>query len=321
MRMLTYAARAGALDVLPDRVRVPAGRSESEAIDAYLAAALGRPLTVGLYVSRARAVRKPLLQVIDPHRGTFAYAKIGISTFTRGLVRAEADAVRLFGSREWHALRVPDVLHSGTWRSHEVLVQSALGRGSTPQLRQPSLQRAMQEVCGVRGTSTITLRASSYWRRLRDRIETLAGSAHRDLLRRLYRALDESIGESRVLFGSSHGDWAPWNLTSLGGRILAWDWEKFESDVPAGLDAVHFSVQGAVVLQRQAPAEAFAAALDSAAVVLREQVPDPALRRQTVLLYALHIVTRYLEDGELSAGAGRMSRLDTWLPGLVAGAE
>lgn len=321
MSALTVAARAGAFDLLPDRVRVAANRSQAEAIDAHLGAVLGRPVTVSLYVSRARAVRKPLLQVIDPRSGTFGYAKIGISTFTRRLVRAEADAVRLFGGQQWQVLRVADVLYSGTWRGHEVLVQSALGRGSTPQLEQPELHRAMREVCGVRGMSTAELRGSSYWSALRDRIAARPDSPHRALLRRLYDALDAAIGGTQVQFGASHGDWAPWNLTALDNRILAWDWEKFEADVPAGLDAVHFRVQGAVVLGRQTPADAFANALDTAGMFLRELVPDPSLRRPTVLLYALHIVTRYLEDGELSAGAGRMSRLNTWLPGIVAAAE
>jgi hypothetical protein len=319
---LAVAARVGLGDALPDRIRIDYEPGEtSNGIDAALSGVLGEQVWVSLYISPARAVRKPLLQVIDAHGRTRAFAKLGIDEFTRTLVHDEATAVRFLAAQDWAVLRVPTVLHAGSWQGNELLVQSAFARGATPDVDSPELHVAMRELAAVCGLASGRLGTSTYWAQLTGRISALKSSEHDPLLHRLVGAIERTGGAVELDFGASHGDWAPWNMTMANGRLLAWDWEKFESGVPVGLDAVHFTVQGEVVLGGVAPAAAFGAALHNAHRLLSPVAVRPPARRLVVFLYALHIVVRYLEDGELSAGAGRMSRLSTWLPALVAAAE
>jgi hypothetical protein len=75
------------------------------------------------------------------------------------------------------------------------------------------------------------------------------------------------------------------------------------------------------VLSGTAPAAAFAAALRNAEQLLAGLSSRSDAGELVVLLYGLHIALRYIEDGELSAGAGRMSRLATWLPDLLGMAQ
>ena len=49
-----------------------------------------------------------------------------------------------------------------------------------------------------------------------------------------------------------------------GDRLCVWDWEKFTLDVPVGWDAVHYSVQGDVVLNGTDPVTAFRRTRDTA---------------------------------------------------------
>ncbi|NUP83056.1 MAG: hypothetical protein HOV96_36545, partial [Nonomuraea sp.] len=52
-----------------------------------------------------------------------------------------------------------------------------------------------------------------------------------------------------------HGDLSPWNISpSADGRLLVWDWERYETGVPYGFDAVHHFFQRA--LRRMRPAQA-----------------------------------------------------------------
>ena len=85
------------------------------------------------------------------------------------------------------------------------------------------------------------------------------------------------------------------------------------------MDAVHFDIQNAVVFGGGSPADAFADALRRAPQIV--DADDDQQARATVLIYALHIGLRYVEDSEVDAGEGKMSRLGTWLPGLVHAAE
>jgi hypothetical protein len=273
-----------------------------------------------MYISPARAVRKPLLQVIGADGRTIAFAKLGIDPFTRGLVRHEAESVRYLATRPSSALRVPSVLHAGTWRGHELLVQSAFDRGAAPRIDNPHLCQAMREVSRACGATTGALISSSYWHRTTRRVAALRPGEHKQTLQRLVRIIGTANPSTELDFGSSHGDWAPWNLTVTGGHVLAWDWEKFESEVPVGFDAVHFDVQGNVVLRGLTPAVAFDDALRRAQELLAPLAVRPTVRPLVLLLYGLHIAVRYLEDGELSAGAGRMSRLSTWLEPFVTSA-
>lgn len=318
---LAAATRMGLAGLLSDRVVIdyPAGATP-DGIDAHLSSVLGHRVWVSMYISPARAVRKPLLQVIGSDGDTVAFAKVGVDPFTRALVRHEGKVVRYLATRPTSVLRVPSVLHSGTWRGHEVLVQSAVERGAAPRSDNPHLCEAMREVSRARGCRTTALTASSYWQQTVRRVTELPDSVHKQSLQRLVQIIETANPRTAMDFGSSHGDWAPWNLTVAGGHVHAWDWEKFESDVPVGFDAVHFEVHGNVVLGGRTPAAAFGDALQRAQNLLAPLGVRATVRSLVVVLYALHIAIRYLEDGELSAGAGRMSRLSTWLDPFVTAA-
>ena len=310
------ALRAGLSRLAPDTVWLPPHRRGSDVatgdVRTHLSAELGTPVDVALYIGPARAVRKPLLQVLDGRGNTVAFAKLGVDDFTRALVLHEAAALEELHRCAPRWVVPPPVLRHGSWHGHELLVLGALHRGAAAPADDPVLVRAADEVARLRAVHSDLLPQSSYWTRLVVRQDALPATRFASMLRASTAELAERA-PGTVTFGSWHGDWAPWNLTVADGRVRAWDWEKFEADVPIGFDTIHYSVHGMSALTERTPLQAFDQTLDRAPRLLHPHDIDARSALVVFWLYVLELGTRYLEDGEGEAGTTAMSRLAGWL--------
>ena len=321
-RGLAAAAQLGLGDVLPHRITVgPTGDGPEADVAAYLRKVLDRDLVVSLRVGPARANRKPVLELLSPSGEMLGFAKVGITGLTRELVRAEAAALDVLGAAGLTRLQVPRLLHHGQWRDHEVLVQTPLS-GSGRTVSRAMLTSAMAEVATMQGVTTQVVGQSSYWGTLRSRLQ---GCADRETAAALLQVMDDlqaTADVTSVAFGSWHGDWTPWNMASSGDQVLAWDWERFESGVPIGYDALHHQLQAAVERDGAGGARsATEAALFTAPMTLGALGVRPGFAVFVAALYLIEIATRYTCDGAAEAGA-RLGDVSTWLlPPLARYAE
>ena len=159
------ALRAGLSRLAPDTVWLPPHRRGSDVatgdVRTHLSAELGTPVDVALYIGPARAVRKPLLQVLDGRGNTVAFAKLGVDDFTRALVLHEAAALEELHRCAPRWVVPPPVLRRGSWHGHELLVLGALHRGAAAPADDPSSsgQRTRSPGCG-RCTVTCCRRAA-----------------------------------------------------------------------------------------------------------------------------------------------------------------
>ncbi|WP_043628725.1 hypothetical protein [Nonomuraea candida] len=104
-----------------------------------------------------------------------------------------------------------------------------------------------------------------------------------------------------------HGDLSPWNMCrSPDGRLLVWDWERYEIGVPLGFDAVHHFFQRA--LRRMGPPLAARACVARAARVLAPLGLTAAAARQTAVRYLIALAGRHAADGHAPLGPP-----ETWL--------
>lgn len=319
IRVLSGLARIGCADLLPGRISIASGhRPDAEGgIDRYLSTALGRDLLVSVYIGPQRAVQKPILQLLSPGGQTFAFVKVGVNALTKSLVRSETESLRFLGGGRWSRLVVPEILHSGQWRANEVLVQRALLPAVPESVAPLILAEAMVELARARDTTHERLCDSPYWSTLRTRLAALEPS---DLVALLISALDRlepAAAAATMEFGSWHGDWTPWNMAKSDERLMVWDWEQFETGVPIGFDAVHYSVQRDVVISSHDPATAFELARIRADALLAPFGIAPESAALVVTLYLIEIATRYLHDGEVEAGT-RMGNLPVWLPQVLS---
>lgn len=273
--------------------------SEGErSLRAHLAAVLGEEVEVSLGLGTARANRKPVLEVFDRRGRRLAFAKIGTTQASATLVSGEAAALRRLSEVDLGAsLLVPRLISLARWESLTVLVMTALpsspprGGGEVPLPRSQvdALARAFPSGVGP-------LDQSAWWSRLVAAAERLSPSEPRlrtllSALRTLDGDLDDPLG-----FGAWHGDWTPWNQSSTSQGLAVWDWERFETGVPDGLDLCHFAVN-ATTRRDGATAQAIDTGLG--AVGLDRGRP------RDVRLTAAYLVTvaeRYLADLEHATG-------------------
>ncbi|MFG1703842.1 hypothetical protein ACFLIM_11675 [Nonomuraea sp. M3C6] len=98
-----------------------------------------------------------------------------------------------------------------------------------------------------------------------------------------------------------HGDLVPWNMCpSPDGRLLVWDWERYEGGVPYGFDAVHHFFQRA--LRRMDPPLAARACVARAVRELAPLGVSGAVARQTALRYLIALADRHAADGHSPLG-------------------
>jgi hypothetical protein len=311
-RGLALAAQLGLADALPHRIAIEGGGTGPDAdVAAYLRRVLGRDMVVSLRIGPPRANRKPVLELLSPGGDVLGFAKVGITGLTRELVRAEAAALGVLGAAGLTRLDVPRLLHHGQWRDHEVMVQAPLS-GSGRTVTRALLTSAMAELATVHGVSIQPVGQSGYWRGLHSRLEACSAREPAAALLQVLAGLQATAETTSLAFGSWHGDWTPWNMAFSGGRVLVWDWERFEAGVPVGFDAVHYQLQAAVQRNPAGAQAAADAALFTAPMTLGPLGVRPGSAVFVAALYLTEIATRYAGDGAAEAGA-RLGDVSTWL--------
>lgn len=306
--------------VMRDRLRVVSdGSGTLDTIETYLAQAVGTPVRLSLHIGPARANRKPVLQLLTDDGEVLGFAKVGVNDLTRRLVGAEARSLVDLGSAGLTGSQVPRVLHHARWQGLEILVQSPLPiwEKRVP-LGPDALSSAMLEVARTGGVRAERLDTSPFWAELRRALDELSGTEPVRQLRSAFASVADVAGGTVLPMGAWHGDWTPWNCASVSGRLLVWDWERFQHGVPLGFDALHFDLQSSVVGRHADARLAVAGCMARAGALLAPFGLDPAVTRTVAVTYLIALATRYLQDGQAEAGA-RLGVLGRWLlPELVA---
>jgi hypothetical protein len=293
-------------------------------VDEHLSRVLGRQVVTAMLVGAPRANRKPVLALLGTAGQVVGFAKVGSTPLTRGLVGREADALASLAERDLADLRVPRLLHRGRWNGLDLAVQSPLDTARATPPRPALLHRALAAVAssssGARPGSVLGELAA--WRATVGRLAAHADAASdHDVvaaqLHRYARRLEGRAAGQVLASGAWHGDLTPWNIGVADGRLLVWDWERYEDGVPVGFDALHHEL--AVLTQGQGlDHEVAARRVLEGAGPLTAPLGVPLDTAGTVALaYLITLGARYLVDGQRAAGH-RSGQLERWLVPLLA---
>jgi hypothetical protein len=308
---------------LRDRVRVR-GPADAEDLAVHLSRLLHTPLQVSLRVGGAlRANRKPVVELLRADGSCAGFAKIGGTELARALVRAEARALGTLAGAQLRHLTPPGLRYAGAWYEQELLVQQALPVWRSALANpMPAVERAMRDLVAVGGLRTSAFGASGYRVRLAQRLDAVAerpgnGRGLGPALRTIAHDAFAKAEELELTFGAWHGDWTPWNTHVTTSDVFVWDWERFATGVPVGMDALHWQLHADV--DAGTPVRVAAAQLPQRATQLLAPFGvGRAASAFTVVLYLLDLGVRYLAD-RLDEGTHRLHALGEWLlPVLVA---
>lgn len=264
--------------------------------------ALSQPdLELAVKLDKVRPNWKPVLQLLTSRGVVLGYAKVGWNGLTRRLVRSEAATLERYRSRRPRTFALPHVLYRGRWRDLEIVVVSPMPQPlllrSRPTVNPPIA--ATREVATMFGVNRQRLGGSAYWVRTAARVaeaRARGDGLDSDVLARVLSRIEERHGDMPFTFGSWHGDWAPWNMTSASDRVFVWDWERSSTPVPVGFDALHYRFQAALVLQRKGVPAAARTALAETGAALRALEVRPEMAHPLLVLYLLEIFLRYEES-------------------------
>lgn len=277
-------------------VAVAPGVGDADLSDLVLGRHLADTLTAGrvdlaVRVGATRPNGKPVVQVSAPDGRVLAYAKVGWNGLTRPLVAAEADALRRFAARgdSTRTFRVARLLHAGEWRGNTLTVVEPLTGGARIDAADPP-RDATHELALGGAVSRSALHESAWWAAVRARIR--AADAPLDAAA---DAIAAESGERPLGFGRGHGDWTPWNMRRIDGRLFVWDWERASDDVPVGIDAAHYGLLVALNARRLPPPRAVADTLARAPGWLADLDQPPDAARVVVCLELLEMSLRYAE--------------------------
>lgn len=307
-RGLRAAARWRLLRWLPGpRLRVTRA---PDGIEAHLADVFGQQVNLGVLLGPPRANLKPVVQVFDEAGGVLGFAKVGFTPSTTSLLEAEATALGRLAERPVAGLAVPRVLGHSRWHGADVLVQTPMSLAQTG-LQPRSLPAEQLAALAIsQGVTSGRLASSDFWARVRETGRDTWEGVDVSSLAGLRDAIDP---ECVVTFGAWHGDFAPWNAAIDSDRLEVWDWERFEDDVPVGLDGAHWRAQLSLAAG-VGPGQSWPAMLSDVEQVVRLAHARPAVD-VTAAAYILAIWSRYRSAGPTHAAALR-PRV-TWLCGLA----
>lgn len=285
--------RMGAERLLAHRIALIERETAPDSIETYLSGVLGQEVVVSLGIGLARATQKPVLQAFQPSGRSLAFVKIGDTARTRELVRAESEALRQIAQHRWSALVAPSLMHVGSWHSFEVLVMSALPVPAKPALRRPVSVppvRSMRELARAFKEGPQLVATSGLMTRLRDDVRGIASEQTASTYCQALDQIATRYPHTVLDFAAWHGDWSPWNMAWRRRRVQLWDWERFETGVPVGMDRIHY------VLSALARTEGFTARTIVRALGLpaAREYARPSQQDVLGLLYLAAIVNRYL---------------------------
>jgi len=299
--VLRGAVSSGLLGHTPVRRLVVDGTSSgADDIAEHLGRLLGEPVRIGVLLGPVRANAKPVVQVFARSGRTLAFGKLDAGG-TGHLVDREAMALTTLAAARLAGVQVPSLVHHGRWHGHALTLLSALDASQARRTDDAPHLGAAAEIAAVAGLRSRPL--EDVLTRLRVRVAAIPpgpGSARlRVVLDRLGRTGEAGL---TLPVGAWHGDWTPWNMrrSATGDRLQVWDWERFDTDVAYGLDAVHHRAQ--LLWRDRVPAAACASALEDAGRAMpapsgHRPVEAALLRR----LYLVEIAARYLSDQPLGS--------------------
>lgn len=285
--------RSGAEGLLADRIRMTPRPSARGSIEQHLSEVLGTEVVVGLGVGSLRANQKPILQVFDGGGRCIAYVKVGDSDLMAGLVRQEGASLAELAKHSWRLLEIPTLLHLGNWQGLELLVISALATTIRP-ARGPLLQpplAPLDELYDRYDEGAAALGGSEYWQDLRRVTDRIENPSRRTAYQEALERIENRHGDQLVRLTAWHGDFAPWNLSHRRGRLQLWDWERFATGVPAGLDRIHY------VLHTSTRAGGFSDEVIDTALgspYTRHPACSPEAQELLAVLYLASLAARYL---------------------------
>ena len=193
-------------------------------------------------LGRQAAVRKLTVQVMRPSGAILGYIKLPLSVAATERVRNEARFVEQLWTFPKLRAHIPQVLYSGDWNGTYVIFQSPLDGERGPAILNglhEDFFRALHNVHSseIPGQTVINTVAAG-WETAVCQLGREWDQMGNEVLHRATQRLQRKTMRCGVM----HGDFTPWNTRVRDGKLLSFDWESADWELPVSWDSFHFHV-------------------------------------------------------------------------------
>jgi len=214
------------------------------------AEALGKQkIKIALSLGTPNYYRKITALIFDERAKTLAFAKAGSSRQAGSLVTSEIKALTTFNELSLQSAKMPSLLGQGNTQNVFWLLQSPLlsGRPSPNALRKEHFT-FLSDIANKTVRMNL-LNESVIWKVLQSILENRCLLVKADFESERYflehlceelKGLRESCIRKPWPFTSAHGDFAPWNMRLMDGKLALYDCECFMPLAPLGWDVIYF---------------------------------------------------------------------------------
>jgi hypothetical protein len=183
----------------------------------------------------------------------------------------------------------------------------------------PGGQRLVDAMVAVARTGSgpeLELVRLPWWERTSADVDALPAGEVATRLRAVRETLRTRSTGHAVPVAAWHGDWNPGNCSVVPGAVLVWDWERYETGVPAGFDALHLALQTGLAAARglgdaATRSEAARRVLGQAPALTAPFGVRAEAAGLVAAAYLWGIAVRYATDDQDAAGAA-VGRLVDW---------
>lgn len=206
-------------------------------------------IKIALSLGTPNYYRKVTALIFDERAKMLAFAKVGSSRQAGGLIVNEIKALSFFNELSLQSAIMPTLLGQGETKSIRWFLQSPLisGRPSPNALQKEHLT-FLSEIADKTVRQNL-LNESDVWKSMQSILENPRVLIKADFESERYfleqlceklKGLRESDIQKPWPFTAAHGDFAPWNMRLMDGKLALYDCECFMPLAPLGWDILYF---------------------------------------------------------------------------------
>jgi len=188
-----------------------------------------------------------------------ALVKVGQTVCAKGLIRHEAETLGGIAKMGLEQAAVPRMLGQGEYNGAGWLMQSVLMGGSPSPLSMGTGHWAFLKELAQKTRIEAPLETVPFFPALQKALEpeeVIAAEWRQEErfireLRDRVRKDISNIANTSWPLTAAHGDFSPWNIRVINGRLAIYDWEYFLNLAPAGWDVMRFIFVVEHLLRRQ----------------------------------------------------------------------
>lgn len=244
VRRAFQAAAVAGLPLSRDILRIVAPVGAPDTTVTEISTMVGAPAALATFGVRTAANAKPTLELRNPDGDPIGFVKLAWNSITRHAIENEARAIKSMGQLSRSEIATPRVLADGLVQGRPFVMTEPLPRGIRHVPASFSALKGMEALGPGAVVGRGAVSGVGHVTQVLADLERITSVTPRRLGEQA-KGLAARVAASGAVVPVAnfwHGDFVRWNTgRDPKGKLWLFDWETAQTDVPAGLDTLHWN--------------------------------------------------------------------------------